>query len=551
MLSRLHIRNYGIIEEVDIAFSEQLSIITGETGAGKSILLGALGLLLGRRADSKALFDENAKCVVEGYFQIAALDLREFFETNDLDYADECLIRREINSSGKSRAFINDSPVTLDLLRELTGQLVELHQQFDTLDLNREGFQLLLLDALGGQLKDLSAYRDCYRRYSGVHQRLESLRAEQQRQLNEQDYLNFQLEELETADFHEGEQEALEQEQEVLSRTGEIRQLLASMTHHLSEGEQSVEDLLSGMLGEISRLRSVHPDLEELGRRLESVFEELRDISTESGRVADQMEANPERLQEVDDRLALLFRLMQKHQAADLGELLELQAGFREKLEAFSQSHEEIERLSRELAALESELRERAERLSAKRKETAPHLAGRVADLLTEMSMPHAVLQIAIREKDRPGPDGADQVQYLFTANKGSAPKPLKDVASGGELSRLALSLKSVVAGALALPTLIFDEIDTGISGHVSMKMGQILHQLARKHQVICITHSPQIAARADRHFFVHKNDSGAQTTTEIRTLEAEERRRELAVMLSGDPPTDAAIRNAEELLTQ
>lgn len=551
MLSRLHIRNYGIIEEVDIAFSEQLSIITGETGAGKSILLGALGLLLGRRADSKALFDENAKCVVEGYFQIAALDLREFFEANDLDYADECLIRREINSSGKSRAFINDSPVTLDLLRELTGQLVELHQQFDTLDLNREGFQLLLLDALGGQLKDLSAYRDCYRRYIGVHQRLESLRAEQQRQLNEQDYLNFQLEELETADFHEGEQEALEQEQEVLSRTGEIRQLLASMTHHLSEGEQSVEDLLSGMLSEMSRLRSVHPDLEELGRRLESVFEELRDISTESGRVADQMEANPERLQEVDDRLALLFRLMQKHQAADLGELLELQAGFREKLEAFSQSHEEIERLSKELAALESELRERAERLSAKRKETAPHLAGRVADLLAEMSMPHAVLQIAIREKDRPGPDGADQVQYLFTANKGSAPKPLKDVASGGELSRLALSLKSVVAGALALPTLIFDEIDTGISGQVSMKMGQILHQLARKHQVICITHSPQIAARADRHFFVHKNDSGAQTTTEIRTLEAEERRRELAVMLSGDPPTDAAIRNAEELLTQ
>lgn len=549
MLTRLHIRNYGIIAEVDIRFADQLTIITGETGAGKSILLGALGLLLGRRADTKVLFNAEEKCVVEGFFRVTGLDLEAFFHENDLDYADECLIRREINTSGKSRAFINDTPVTLDVLRDLSAQLVELHQQFDTLDLNRESFQLTLLDALAGQLPQKEAYRDEYQQYSQLKTKLGRLKNALQQQRNEQDYLAFQLEELEKAGFQAGEQEALEQEQEVLSRTEEIQRVLNALDQAVSSGEFPVEDVLSQLVGDMSRLRNIHPGMEEIAMRLDALYAEIKDISNDASRLADQMESDPARLQEVDERLALLFRLMQKHQAADLEELLSIQAGFEEKLARFSEDTVEIERLEAAIRSHEDSLTKKAEALTAQRKKASPVLSERVQTLLNEMSMPYAILQIDIRPTGVLGPDGQDQVAYLFTANKGAAPKPLKDVASGGELSRLALSLKSVVAGALALPTLIFDEIDTGISGNVSLKMGAIIHQLARKHQVICITHSPQIASRADLHFYVHKNDVGSHTTTEIRELHPDERRYELAKMLSGDPPTDAALQNAEELL--
>lgn len=549
MLSRLHIRNYGIIAEVDIRFSDNLSIITGETGAGKSILLGALGLLLGRRADTKVLFDPDQKCIVEGYFQVGEYGLEDFFRENELDYEPECIIRREINTSGKSRAFVNDTPVTLDILRDLSAQLVELHQQFDTLDLNRESFQLTLLDALAGQLPEKEKYQNEYQKYTKLKNKLARLENEIQQARNEQDYLQFQFEELTTADFQPGEQDELELEQEVLSKAEEIQQLLGNMDQALTSGEYPVEDQLGTILSELNRLRSIHPGIEDLASRLDSLVAELKDISSEASRLSNQIDMDPARLQEVDERIALLYRLMQKHQAADLDELLEVQSGFEEKIQRFSEDTAELDQLAKAISEHEKSLKKQAEQLSANRKKIAPELSKKVEGLLNEMSMPHAILEIDFREKEQLGPDGTDQVAYLFTANKGTTPKLLKDVASGGELSRLALSLKSVVAGALSLPTLIFDEIDTGISGDVSLKMGNIIYQLARKHQVICITHSPQIAARADLHLFVHKDSEGKFTRTQIRALENEDRRVELAKMLSGDPPSQAALENAAELL--
>jgi DNA repair protein RecN (Recombination protein N) len=548
MLSRLKISNYGIIAAVDIDFADQLNIITGETGAGKSILLGALGLLLGRRADTKVLFDESKKCVVEGVFRIGALKLQPFFDAHDLDYGDECIIRREISTSGKSRAFINDTPVTLDILRDLSAQLVELHQQFDTLDLNRESFQLTLLDALAGQLDRVADFHEKYAAYSRKRQRLQDLQASLQEQRNQQDYLQFQYEELEKAAFASDEQEQLESDQTLLSSSEDIRSALGQLEQSMTGGEFPVEDQLGAINSELSRIRHVHPKLEELAARMDSVHAEIKDIGAEAERLMEDFEYDPARLQEIDERLALLYRLLQKHQVADLGELLEVQERFEAQLNQYSENDRDIEILKKEVDALNGALLEEAGVLSQARKKIAPKLSERVMEQLAELSMPNAVLDINIETKKELGPNGIDKVVYLFSANKGTAPKPLKDVASGGELSRLALSLKSIVAGALALPTLIFDEIDTGISGQVSLKMGGILKSLADQHQVICITHTPQIAARASRHFNVRKDELGATTRTEITVLDGEARTLELAKMLSGDPPSPAALQNAAEL---
>ncbi len=549
MLKRLHIRNYALIDELTIDFSERLTIITGETGAGKSILLGALGLVMGERADTKAFYNAAEKCVVEAFFDVAAYQLQDFFTENELDYDEEVVIRREISPSGKSRAFVNDTPVNNQLLQRLTDALIDLHQQFDTLDINNVNFQLRMVDALADNQTLLKTYQTGYRQYTADRKRLQELIERSANGAKEMEYLQFQLTELQQAELTEGEQEALEAEETRLTNADTIKQTYGAAYNYLADNEQNVIGQLQEIARSMSGTRRLGTELSAISERLDSTIVDLQDLAKDCERIGDNVENDPQRTLEVQERLNVLYKLQKKHVLGSVGELLALQARLEQQLGGFTDLGGEIARLEQAIVQHEQTLRAAAAVLSERRRSVIPDFEIKVKQMLTQLSMPHAHLQVSCQPVDTLTATGTDEVQFLFATNVGSRFQPVKDVASGGELSRLNLCTKSIVADAIPLPTLIFDEIDSGVSGDVSMKMGGILKELSARHQVVSITHTPQVAARADRHYFVFKRVQGDRTVTNVRLLNDDERVRSIAAMLSGTPPSEAAIGTARELV--
>lgn len=551
MLKRLHIRNYALIDRVEIEFSERLTIITGETGAGKSILLGALGLVMGERADTRIFYNDQEKCVVEAWFDVSRYELREFFAENELDYDTEVVIRRELSPTGKSRGFVNDTPVNNQILQRLTEALIDLHQQFDVLDIHHVNFQLRMIDALADNSALLQDYQGRYRQYQADRRQLAELIEHSTSGAKEMDFLRFQLQELEQAALEDGELERLERELARLSNAEDIKRSYGSAFTFLAEAEQNIIGQLQEIARSMTGPRRVSPDLNALSERLDAVIIDLQDIAKDCERISDSTEHDPQRILETQERLNVLYKLQKKHNVATVAELLELQQTLHHRLGSFTDLGDQIVRLERKIAEQEQQLRGIALLLSQRRQMVPPRFEEQVHAMLAQLSMPHARLKVDIRETDTLGATGTDEVQLLFASNVGSRFLPIKDVASGGELSRLTLCTKSLVADAIPLPTLIFDEIDTGISGDVSLKMGMILRELSDRHQVISITHTPQIAARADTHYFAYKQVQNDRTVTNIRALTPDERIRALAVMLSGNPPSEAALATAKELIKQ
>jgi DNA repair protein RecN (Recombination protein N) len=549
MLKRLQIRNYALIDRVEIEFSERLTIITGETGAGKSILLGALGLVMGERADTKIFYNDQEKCVVEAWFDVAKYKLREFFEENELDYDDEVIIRRELSPAGKSRGFINDTPANNQVLQRLTEALVDLHQQFDVLDIHQVNFQLRMIDALADNNALLLEYQRGYRQYLADRRALATLVERSDNASREMDYLRFQFDELVKAGLLDGEQEQLEAELARLTNAVDIKRAYGAAYTHLSEADQNIIGQLQELARLMSPTRYVSTDLVMLSERLDTLIIDLQDIAKDCARISEHTEHDPERIQDIQERLDILYKLEKKHTVTSVADLLMLQENLESQLNGFTDLGEQIAQLEQTVAAAEKSLRALAAQLSERRRKVPQSFEKNVHALLQQLSMPHARLNVDIRETATLTPTGADDVQFLFASNVGSKYLPIKDVASGGELSRLTLCTKSLVADAIPLPTLIFDEIDSGISGDVSLKMGLILQELSARHQVISITHTPQIAARADKHYFAYKQVENGRTITHLRPLSADERVRALGVMLSGNPPSEAALATARELM--
>ncbi len=549
MLKRLEIQNYAIIDRLELDLPEGLAIITGETGAGKSILLGALNLVLGKRADSKVMYDPDKKCYVEAVFDISSMDFGVFFTDHEIDEASEFIIRREISPGGKSRSFLNDSPVTLDVLEEISSLLIDVHQQFDTHGIQKPSYQLDIIDALAGNKKRLQEYQKLYQTYKTTAKRLEELKEKSRNASQEMEFLSFQLKELEEASLRENEQEDLEARLQKLSAAEDIKRISSLIVHSLSEEEQAIIPQLQSLASQLSSLSHIDSAFESLHARLLSVREELLDMSRECQRISDKTDYDEESIHETQTRLSLIYRLQKKHQVSTMEELMGVLTALRSKLEGFGDISGHIQTLEQACADMEKELIQQAGLLSEARKSVFANLEQKTHELLAELSMEHAHIRIRHQLSGTLTKSGTDEISILFSANKGGQFQPLKDVASGGELSRLALCIKSLVAGAMTLPTLIFDEIDAGVSGQVARKMGEILDQLSKKHQVICITHSPQVAARADRHYWVYKSDTPTRTLTALKELSHEERTIEIAKMLSGNPPSEAAIANARELI--
>ncbi len=551
MLRRLEIQNYAIIDQLEIAFPAGLAIITGETGAGKSILLGALGLVLGKRADTKVMYNPEKKCYVEAVFDISALDLASFFTEEGLEYDNELIIRRELSPGGKSRAFLNDSPVTLDILEQISSQLLDVHQQFDTQDIQKSHFQLAVIDALAGIKKEVQAYTTEFVKYRSSVRRLEDLKEKNRNAAQEIEFLSFQVNEFTEAGFRENEQEELETILEKLTAAEDIKRVCTLMVHNISEDEQAILSQIQLLAGQLSSVSHFDQAYNLLHSRLVSAKEELQDISRECMRIADNTEYDAEAIHEINARLSLIYRLQKKHQVATMSELLGVQAALQAKMEGFGDLTGLILSLEKECTQMEETLRKQAVEISTARQRIFTGFEQQVHGLLVSLSMEHAYIQVQCTQTENLTKSGTDDISILFSPNKGSAYLPLKDTASGGELSRLALCIKSLVAGAMTLPTLIFDEVDAGVSGEVARKMGTILHALSGRHQVICITHSPQVAARAEKHFWVYKEDTPTRTLTALRELSQEERTIEIAKMLSGNPPSDAALANARELMAK
>ena len=550
MIQSLHIRNYAIIESLEINFSDGLTIITGETGAGKSILLGALGLIMGDRADTKSLYNETQKCVIEGNFNIRPYNLSTFFETYDLDYEEDLIVRREIAPSGKSRAFINDTPVNLKVLQHLSSSLIDLHQQFDTLDIHKVSFQLRMLDALAGNKEALEQYQVLYRKYHQNKKRLAVLVEATQSASKEMDYNQFLLDELQQAELIEGEQQALDNEHARLANAEDIKHTLGGVFQQLVESEHAILGQMQELQTNLLKLGKVDRQVDGIQQQFAELMGGLEELANECEKIAENTEYDQERIMTLDERLALLDNLQKKHQVGSVEELLSIQADLEEKLSAYSNSDAEIQKMEQEIEQQEEKLRRQAEKLRKSRAGVIPSFERKVHEMLSQLAMPAAKMQVVMDPAEQLNSTGFDEVYFLFAANKGSRMQQIKDVASGGELARLTLVTKSLVASAIPLPTLIFDEIDTGISGDVALRMGNILRVLSNHHQVVSITHSPQIAAKADSHYFIYKLDKEDRTITKVRLLDQDERIRAIATMLSQNPPSESAIENARELIT-
>lgn len=550
MLRSLYIQNYALIEQLDIRLENGFSVITGETGAGKSIILGAIGLLLGQRADVKAIRRGASKCIIEARFEIAAYGMQPFFEANDLEYEDECILRREVYASGKSRAFINDTPASLAQMKELGEMLIDVHSQHQNLLLNKEGFQLNVLDILAHNDGALSVYADCYGSWKKVQQQLEELVARAERDKADEDYVRFQLEQLEEANLTAGEQEELEQEAELLSHAEDIKAGLYRVGQGLSADEGGLLPLLNDCLSTMQSMRKVYPAAEELSERLESSYIELKDIAQEVAGREEEVEFNPARLDEVNARLNLIYTLQQKHRVSTVDELLALQEEYASRLSAITSSDDQIEDLKQQCADLYNKVKQQAAVLTESRVAAAREVEKQMASRLVPLGMPNVRFQVEVGARKEPGVHGADTVSFLFSANKNGTLQSISSVASGGEIARVMLSLKAMIAGAVKLPTIVFDEIDTGVSGEIADRMADIMQEMGDSNrQVISITHLPQIAARGRVHYKVYKEDNENETNSHIRRLTDEERVEELAHMLSGATLTEAALNNARALL--
>ena len=550
MLRSLYIQNYALIEKLDISFSSGFSVITGETGAGKSIILGAIGLLLGQRAEVKAIRQGASKCVIEARFDISAYGMEPFFEENELEYEEECILRREVYASGKSRAFINDTPASLVQMKELGEQLIDVHSQHQNLLLNKEGFQLNVLDILSHNDEQLSAYQSLYREWKQAQQDLADLIARAEQNKADEDYIRFQLEQLEEANLSAGEQEELEQETDTLSHAEEIKAGLFRVGQLLTSDEGGLLAGLKESLNTMLGLQKVYSPATELAERLESTYIELKDVSQEVSSQEEDVEFNPERLEEVNDRLNLIYTLQQKHRVTTVEELLALTEEYAAKLAAITSYDERIGELTILCDTLYNKVKKQAAVLTKARTSAAREVEKQMASRLIPLGMPNVRFQVEMGMRKEPGVHGEDTVNFLFSANKNGALQSISSVASGGEIARVMLSIKAMIAGAVKLPTIVFDEIDTGVSGEIADRMADIMQEMGEQdRQVISITHLPQIAARGCAHYKVYKQDNETETNSHIRRLADEERVEEIAHMLSGATLTKAALNNAKALL--
>jgi DNA repair protein RecN (Recombination protein N) len=549
MLTRLRIQNYALIRELDVDLRPGFSIITGETGAGKSILLGALSLILGQRADSMVLKDKSVKCVVEAVFRVDGLGLEELFLANDLDYDNFAIFRREINPAGKSRAFINDSPVMLKTMQDIGIHLIDIHSQNQNLELNNQAFQLMVVDVCAGSRELLASYRDHYKDYQKLVSDLIEAEAKAEKSKADLDYYQFQFYQLQKAALTENEQELLEKELELLTHAEEIKAGLANVSELLNGENISALTQLKTSVGLISKLNKFLPEADDLSQRLESLYVDLKDIAEEAGTIGERVEYDPERIGSINERLDLIYSLQQKHHVKSVEELIALRNSFETKILVVSSNEEEILRLSKLKEKKKTEIENISNRLSVKRQSVVSEIESRVLKQLLQLGMPNSKFKVEISPLPSPGNSGIDVVSFLFTANKNGVFCEISKVVSGGEMSRVMLAIKALISKSKALPTIIFDEIDAGVSGEIAERMGIILKEISADMQVINITHLPQVAAKGDHHFLVYKQDSENETITRLKLLTKPERVEELAKMLSGENITTAAILNAEELL--
>lgn len=550
MLSRLSIQNYAIIDQLEVDFSSRLNVITGETGAGKSIIVGALGLILGQRADSGVLLNKEKKCVVEGCFKEEASDqhIVNFLKEAELDVADELMVRREIAANGKSRAFINDTPVNLSQLNTLSSLLVDLHQQFDTLELGESDFQREVLDALANNFAALNKYRQVFGASQEARREWESLKEQKSQFEKEFDYHQFQFNELEEAGFREHELEDLDVELKMLSNAEGIKTALSKAYYDMNECEEPIVRQLKSMLSSLQQFAELHPELPTVTERLQSAYIELQDIGEEIDRINGYIGSDAERLETINERLSMGYRLLKKHGVSTTNELIEIRNNLNGKLQAVLNIDEAISSAEKKYNEFISQAEALATKISAARSAQIKPLETQVNKMLAQVGMPNARIKVDIR-KVALNPTGFDDVVFLFDANKSNQFQPLRKVASGGELSRLMLCIKSLVATSMNMPTLIFDEIDSGISGEAAKQVGIIMKELAMARQVICITHQPQIAGKADSHYLVYKALKEDRVTTGVRLLNTDERIVAIAKMMSGEKPTAAALENAREMV--
>ena len=552
MLKHLAISNYALIDSLSISFDDGFSVITGETGAGKSILLGALGFVLGERTDTSIMLDESKKCAVEATFVVDNERFKPFFEENDLDFDEELILRRELSPTKKSRAFINDTPVTAQQLKELGNQLVDIHSQHDSLLLTNANFQLEMIDNAADNNALLAEYQGVYHKYVALKNELKSLCDKAQKNVAENDFLTFQLDELLKADLQDGEYEEVSQRLELLENAEEVKTLLAQSTNLLQESEVSILDQLNVLKSNVEHLKRFVPEAEQYLERLESTKIELKDIAHDIDSLQDSTQFDAESLNELQERFDLLQRLMMKHHVNDYADLLKIREDLQKKVGDFSNIDEQIAKKEQELKKCEKELSQLADNLSDRRKKVKLSFEKSVTEIIRQLKMPHGVFEVEITElsdKSEFSEKGRDNVRFMFSANKGVLPDELSRVASGGELSRLMLAIKAVAAESNYIPTLIFDEIDTGVSGEVASKLGDIMQKMGESLQVVSITHLPQIASKAKSHFFVYKDEDNEKTRSCIRQLSHDERVTEIAKMLSNDKITPEAIKAAEVIL--
>ena len=550
MLKQLYIKNFTLIDELNIQFHQGFSVITGETGAGKSIILGAIALLLGQRADTKSIKQGRDKCVVEAHFDLSRYDMREFFLQNDIDYDDtDCIIRREINSNGKSRGFINDQPAAVGLMRELGEHLIDIHSQHQNLLLNKEDFQLNIVDILAKDDDIRQAYRQSYEAYKAAVAQLEALKEEIQKNLQNEDFLRFQTKELEEANLIAGEQEELETLTQMLNHAEEIKSSLYNTSNILTQDDGGVVNSLKEACANLHNIEEVFPEIKELSQRLEACFIELKDISHDVDRQVDKIDFDPKQLDDANLRLDTIYTLEKKYHAATTEELIEILAELKKRIELFDHSDENLKRQQEIVEKLEATCRQQAAKLSQQRAVAAKKIEKELLKRLVPLGIAKARFSILLQEKPL-SHDGQDKISFLFSANSTTDMQPISQVASGGEIARVMLSLKAMISGAVKLPTIIFDEIDTGVSGRAAEMMGQIMYEMGLSNrQVISITHLPQIAARGTTHYKVSKEETDMGTISNMKILTTEKRVAEIAQMLSGSNITEAAISNAKDLL--
>ena len=556
MLKELHIRNFALIDSLDIDFESGFSVITGETGAGKSIVLGAIGLLMGQRADTKAIKTGAQKCSIEAHFNLSAYDMKEWFDENEIDYdADDCIIRRELTASGKSRGFINDTPATVHQMKELGEMLMDVHSQHQNLLLQKEDFQLNTVDIIARNTKEREAYTKAFNDFHAAEKVLTELKESISENQKNEDFMRFQLEELTAANLVEGEQEELEQEQDSASHTEEIKSALYAADTLLNGDDNDIIGNLKQVCGSIESITSVFPQVEELSERLESAYIEIKDIASDINSALDDVEFDPERLEYINDRLDTFYSLEKKYSKNTVEELIEERDRLQRAIDAIDNSDEELKEQTAKVASLRNEAQQLAEALTKTRTKAAKTVEEEIHKRLTALGMPNVqfAVELTCNKSDDSShltKDGQDKIAFMFSANKGMALRPVSQVASGGEIARVMLSLKAMISGAVKLPTIIFDEIDTGVSGKMAEKMAEIMKEMGEANrQVISITHLPQIASKGSCHYKVEKHDTESGTTSLMRRLNDEERVQEIAQMLSGENITEAALTNARELL--